>query len=79
MSQDFTTTLSVDQTPEEAFAAITNEVFTYRYQDVHYSKQRIIEFTPGKKVVWRVLDASLNFTDDPSKWTGTELTFEVAR
>jgi len=53
--------------------------FTYRYQDVHYSKQRITEFVPNSKVVWRVLDASLNFTEDPNEWTGTEVTFEVSQ
>ena len=29
--------------------------FTYRFQDVHRSKQKITELIPGKKVVWRVL------------------------
>jgi len=94
--QDFATTFVVDQTPEEAFAAITDvrgwwsgdidgstdqlgAEFTYRYQDVHYSKQTITEFVPGKKVVWRVFDAYLNFTDDPNEWIGTDITFEVVR
>jgi hypothetical protein len=53
--------------------------FTYRYQDVHYSKQKITEFIPGKKVVWLVLDSYLNFTKDKSEWNGTEITFEVSR
>jgi len=95
-SQNYTTTFVVEQTPEDAFAAITNvrgwwsgeidgrtdalgEEFTYRYQDVHYSKQRITEFVPGTKVVWHILDAFLNFTKDPDEWIGTEVTFEVAR
>ena len=94
-SQSFTSAFLVDQSPEEAFAAIgnvrgwwsgqiegaTDELdaeFTYRYQDVHYSRQRITEFLPSKKVVWRVLDAYLNFTEDPNEWTGTEVTFEVS-
>jgi hypothetical protein len=53
------------------------EEFTYRYEDVHYSKQRITEFVPGKKVVWLVLDASLSFIEDKSEWTGSALTFEI--
>jgi hypothetical protein len=94
-SQSFSTAFLVDQSPEEAFSAITNvrgwwsrqiegvtdeldAEFTYRYQDVHCSKQRITEFVPNKKVVWRVLDASLNFTENPNEWTGTEVTFEVS-
>ncbi len=72
MKQGFTTSFSVDQTPQEAFAAINNvrgwwsgqiegdtdklgAEFTYRYKDVHLSKQKITEFIPGKKVVWRVM------------------------
>jgi hypothetical protein len=95
-SQNFATSFVVDQTPEEAFAAITDvrgwwsgeiegntdqlgEEFTYRYEDVHYSKQKITEMIPGKRVVWRVLDAYVNFTDDPDEWIGTEITFEVSR
>jgi len=95
-SQSFSTTFLVDQSPEEAFAAIANvrgwwsgqiegstdepgAEFTYRYQDVHYSKQRIMEFAPNKKVVWQVLDAYLNFTADPKEWTGSEITFEVSQ
>ena len=53
--------------------------FTYRYEELHYSKQKITEFVPGKKVVWSVLDSSLNFVEDKSEWTGTEITFEIAR
>jgi Activator of Hsp90 ATPase homolog 1-like protein len=53
--------------------------FTYRYQDVHYSTQKITELIPGKKVVWRVLDAHLKFAEDPNEWTGTEIMFEVAQ
>ncbi len=76
-SQNYTITFTVDQTPEEAFAAIndvrgwwsgnvegsTNKLgdeWTYRYKDIHYSKQKITELIPGKKVVWHVLDSYLN-------------------
>lgn len=53
--------------------------FTYRYKDFHYSKQRITELIPGKKVVWRVVEASLNFIEDRAEWNGSEITFHIAR
>ena len=93
--QSYTTTFTVDQTPKEAFDAITNvrgwwsgqidgrtdqlgEEFTYRYEDVHYSKQQITEFVPDEKVVWLVLDAYLSFVEDKTEWNGTKVIFEVA-
>ncbi len=95
-SQNFSTTVRVDQTPEAAFAAINNvrgwwsgeiegstdkfgDEWTYRYKDLHYSKQRITEFVPGKKVTWLVLDSSLSFVEDKSEWNGTNIIFEIAR
>jgi hypothetical protein len=53
--------------------------FTYRYKDVHRSTQRITEFVPGKKVVWHVVDAKLNFVSDKTEWNGTDIVFEIAR
>ena len=92
---NFTTTFTVDRTPEEAFAAINNVrgwwsgnidgdtdtlggEFTYRYEDIHRSTQRITEFVPGKRVVWHVLDGYLNFTDDKTEWTGTNIAFDIS-
>ena len=94
--QNFTTDFTVEQTPEQTLAAITDvrawwsgniegttdqlgAEFTYRYQDIHYSKQRITELIPGRRVVWQVLDAYLDFTDNPREWVGSEIVFEVAR
>src|SRR3989442_12101549 len=95
-SQNYSTTFTVDQTPEEAFAAIndvrgwwsgniegsTNKLgdeWTYRYEDVHYSKQKITELVPGKKVVWQVLDSYLSFVKDKTEWTGTKVIFDISK
>ena len=95
-NRKLTSTITVSQTPGEAFAAINNvrgwwsgdleggteklgDEFTYRYEDVHYSKQRITESVPGRKVVWLVLESSLNFIEDKTEWNGTKITFDISR
>ena len=94
--QNYTTTFSVDQSPDNVFAAIndvrgwwtgdivgsTDELgseFTYRYEDIHRSTQKITELVPGRKVVWHVVASQLNFTKDVSEWTGTDIIFDIVR
>lgn len=93
---DFTATITVDQTPQEVFEAIStpqnwwsgefegntknlNDEFTYRYEDIHYSKQRVIESIPGEKVVWLVTESRLNFIEDKEEWTGTKIIFDISK
>jgi hypothetical protein len=94
-AESFTTTIEVDQTPEEAFAAINNvrgwwsgqidgetehlgDEFTYRYEDIHRSTQRITESIPGQRVVWHVVDGYLKFVQDTTEWIGTDITFDIS-
>lgn len=53
--------------------------FTYRYQDIHRSKQKITEWVPGKRVVWSVLESEINFVKDKSEWNGTHIIFDITR
>jgi len=55
------------------------DVFTFSYKDVHRSTQKLTEVVPDQRVVWRVLDANLSFTDDKAEWKGTEIRFEIAQ
>ncbi len=53
--------------------------FTYRYGQLHRSTQTITELVPGKRVVWHVSDASLEFVEDKTEWNGTDVVFDIAR
>lgn len=93
---NFTTTLTIDQTPREVFEAVNNpknwwwgdikgdstklnNEFEYRYKDMHYSKQRVVEMIPNEKVVWLVTESRLNFVEDEEEWTGTQMVFEISK
>ncbi len=53
--------------------------FTYRYENLHRTTQRITEWVPGKKIVWRVVDGDIAFVGDKREWNGTEIVFEIER
>ncbi len=52
-----------------------NSEFVFRSGDTHYSKNKVVEFVPNKKVVWLATE-SIRKTDNYD-WTGTKFIFEL--
>ena len=52
-----------------------NSEFIFTTGDSHYSKNKVIEFVPNKKLVWLAIE-SIRKTDNYD-WTGTKMIFEL--
>lgn len=53
--------------------------WTYKYEDLHRSTQKITEMVPSKRVVWHVVDSHLSFVKDTTEWNGTDIVFDIAK
>ncbi len=63
--------------PEEFVGDVIklNSEFVLRTGDTHYSKNKVVEFVPNKKVVWLTTESIRK--SDNFDWTGTKFIFEL--
>jgi hypothetical protein len=52
--------------------------FTYNVAGTHFSRQKVTELVPGKRVVWHVTEAKIAAVKGESEWEGTDIVFEIA-
>lgn len=61
----------------EGTAEKLNEEFSYRMETFHFSRQKVVELIPDRKIVWLVTESDLSFLKQRSEWTGTTISFEI--
>jgi hypothetical protein len=63
----------------EGNSSRVGDEFTYRYKEYHYSKHKLAEMIPGKKIVWQTEEARLNFVEDKGEWNGSTIVFDITK
>ncbi|WP_223692377.1 SRPBCC family protein [Leifsonia poae] len=93
MTANYTTTITVDATPQQAFDAINDvsgwwgritgsttaigDEFVYVVPGLHYSGFRVTEIVPAHRISWLVTGSYLDFIADKQEWNGTTVRFDI--
>ncbi len=57
-----------------------NDEFTFiAAGGAHFTKHKLVEVIPNKKVVWLITDSNLSFVDTTDEWTGTRVIFDISK
>ena len=55
-----------------------NDEFTFSAGGgMHYSKQKLIELIPDKRIIWLVTESKLTFLQDTNEWANTKIGFDI--
>lgn len=44
---------------------------------MHFSKQKLVDLIPEKRIVWQVMESNLSFLNNPKEWENTKLIFDI--
>jgi len=57
-----------------------NEEFSFNAENgLHFSKQKIVELIPNKKIVWLITESNFTYIQKADEWTGTKVIFEISK